>query len=73
MMATLPSNNKAVNERGSKSDEFQNQDQALERIRECLKGLRFGSINVVVQDGVVVQIDRTEKHRLRKPSSNMNS
>jgi len=28
--------------------------------------LRFGSVNVIVQDGVVVQIDRTEKRRLRR-------
>jgi hypothetical protein len=39
-------------------------EQELQQIRDALRGLRFGSINVVVQDGVVVQIDRTEKRRL---------
>lgn len=40
-------------------------DGALDQIRDALRGLRFGSISVVVQDGVVVQIERTEKKRLR--------
>jgi hypothetical protein len=37
----------------------------LSQIREVLHGLRFGSVTIVVQDGVVVQIDRTEKRRLQ--------
>lgn len=40
-------------------------DDALNQIRDSLRGLRFGSINIIVQDGVVIQIDRTEKRRLR--------
>jgi len=40
-------------------------DEALDQIRDSLRGLRFGSVNVIVQDGVVIQIDRTEKRRLR--------
>ncbi len=39
--------------------------RALEEIRISLRGLRFGSVNIIVQDGVVIQIDRTEKRRLR--------
>lgn len=38
----------------------------LEKIRDVLQGLLFGSVAITVQDGVIVQIDRTEKHRLRK-------
>ncbi len=37
----------------------------LTQIRDSLRGLRFGSLYIVVQDGVIVQIDRTEKRRLR--------
>lgn len=37
-----------------------------EAIVEALRGLRFGVVSVVVQDGVVVQIDRTEKRRVRR-------
>jgi len=31
-----------------------------------LSGLRYGTVCVVVQDGVVVQVERTEKIRLRR-------
>ncbi len=38
---------------------------AVEQIREALRGLRYGTVSIIVQDGVVVQIERTEKRRLR--------
>jgi hypothetical protein len=40
-------------------------EDALEQVRMLLRRLRYGSVNVIVQDGVVVQIDCTEKRRLR--------
>ena len=52
-------------------------EHELQQIRDALRGLRFGSVQIVVQDGVIVQIDRTEKRRLRRPGtareSNSNS
>lgn len=39
---------------------------ALGQIRRALSGLRYGTVCVVVQDGVVVQVERTEKIRLRR-------
>lgn len=42
---------------------------ALDEIRASLKNLRYGSVTVVVQDGVIIQIDRTEKHRLQSRRS----
>ena len=39
---------------------------SLEKIGGALRGLKFGSVNVIVQDGIVVQIDRTEKVRLSR-------
>jgi len=42
-------------------------EQEIAHIREALRGLRFGAVHVIVQDGVVVQIDRTEKRRVRGP------
>jgi hypothetical protein len=39
---------------------------ALERIQTALRGLRYGTVTAVVQDGVVVQVDRTEKIRIEK-------
>jgi hypothetical protein len=37
----------------------------LERIGEALSDLRYGTVTIVVQDGIVVQVDRTEKFRLQ--------
>lgn len=37
---------------------------ALDQIRKALRGLEFGSLTIIVQDGVVVQIDRTSKDRI---------
>jgi hypothetical protein len=44
-------------------------EQELRHIGEALRGLSFGSVTILVQDGVVVQIDRTEKRRLHRSSS----
>jgi hypothetical protein len=38
---------------------------ALDEIRASLKNLRYGSVTIIVQDGVIIQIDRTEKRRLQ--------
>ena len=39
-------------------------DAELSEIRDSLRGLRYGVVEIVVQDGVIVQINRTEKRRL---------
>ena len=44
-------------------------DETFNQIRDSLRGLRFGSVNIIVQDGVIIQIDRTEKRRLRNGQS----
>jgi hypothetical protein len=41
------------------------QDRSLGHVQRALRNLRFGTVTIIVQDGVVVQIDRTEKTRLR--------
>lgn len=41
-------------------------EQALEHIRQALTGLRYGEVSVIIQDGVIVQVERTERKRLRK-------
>jgi hypothetical protein len=45
-------------------------DDEINQIRESLRGLRYGSVNIIVQDGVIIQIDRTEKRRLRNGKTN---
>jgi hypothetical protein len=37
----------------------------LDQVRIALKGIRYGEVRVIIQDGVVVQIERVEKQRLR--------
>jgi len=39
---------------------------ALRYIEEALRGLQFGTLTIIVQDGVVVQVERTERHRFRQ-------
>jgi len=41
-------------------------ETALRRIGDALHGLRYGSVLAIVQDGILVQIERTEKTRLGK-------
>jgi hypothetical protein len=36
------------------------------RVIEALRGLRFGSVNLQVHDGVVVQLDVAERVRIRR-------
>jgi hypothetical protein len=36
----------------------------IRRITDALKGLRFGSVEVIVQDARIIQIQRLEKKRL---------
>ena len=39
----------------------------LEKILTALKDLKFGSVEVTVHEGRIVQIERREKHRLNLP------
>jgi hypothetical protein len=41
----------------------QHEERALAYVREALRGLRFGEITIKVQDGVIVQVERTERKR----------
>jgi hypothetical protein len=38
-------------------------DEVIARIRDAIASVRFGSVEVVIQDSRVVQIERTEKFR----------
>lgn len=43
-------------------------DDALKHIRHAIRGLRYGHVVVVVQDGVVVQVDRMDRRRIVRQS-----
>ena len=44
-------------------------DWALRQIEEALRGVQYGQVTVVIQDGVVVQVERTEKRRFQRRKS----
>ena len=41
-------------------------NEILRRIANAISGVRFGSVEVVIQDSRVVQIERKEKFRFDK-------
>jgi hypothetical protein len=42
-------------------------DETLQKILAALRGLRFGSVEIVIHDGRIVQIERRERMRLNLP------
>ena len=42
----------------------------LEHVRQALRGLRYGNVSLIVQDGRVVQVDRFEKIRVVESPAN---
>ncbi|HWG47211.1 MAG TPA: YezD family protein [Gemmataceae bacterium] len=39
-----------------------------QHVEDALRGLQFGSVTLLVQDGVVVQVERTERKRYQRSS-----
>lgn len=37
----------------------------LRTLEELLRDMRYGSITLIIQDGKIVQIDKTEKYRIK--------
>lgn len=40
-------------------------EAALEKVRKIAEEIRYGSVTLVIQDGVIIQIERQEKIRLK--------
>ena len=38
----------------------------LRYVEEALRGLQYGALTIIVQDGVVVQVERTERRRFQR-------
>lgn len=51
-----------------RSVEGQDEAGILREISAALQGLRFGSVEITVHNGQVVQIERKEKFRLQPPA-----
>ena len=45
------------------ADLNENEKKVLANVARALRGIRFGYVQITVQDSVVVQIDKTEKMR----------
>ncbi|MDX9740581.1 MAG: YezD family protein [Gammaproteobacteria bacterium] len=45
-------------------NEHSSTEEAVARLREALATIRFGSVEFIIHDGRVLQIDRKEKLRL---------
>ncbi len=43
-------------------------ETVLKVLADALRGIRYGTVTVIIQDGRVVQIDRTERQRLKPPA-----
>lgn len=41
--------------------------EQIKQIQELAGTIRYGSLTLVFQDGVLIQIDRNEKIRIHKP------
>lgn len=54
-----------ASERVERTKPIAARDPELERIRDAVRGLRYGEVRVIIQDGLVVQIERLEKQRFR--------
>ncbi|MDA8233678.1 MAG: YezD family protein [Clostridia bacterium] len=52
-----------ANDEQSESKECDLDD--IEHVIEAIKSMKYGNITIVVQDSKIVQIDKTEKIRLR--------
>jgi len=55
-----------------KNLEGQEDASILREIQAALNGLKFGSVEITVHNGQVVQIERKEKFRLSAPSNKIN-
>ncbi|MGP0172914.1 sulfur starvation response protein OscA [Pseudomonas sp. NCHU5208] len=49
--------------------EGQDETSILREIQNALHGLKFGSVEITVHNGQVVQIERKEKIRLQQPNT----
>lgn len=47
----------------SRATEESNDERILRQVSDALRSIRYGSIEVVIQDGRIVQIETREKRR----------
>jgi hypothetical protein len=57
------------NSEGTSSDAVISAEDWREVVKTLVKSVKFGSVQIAVQDGKVIQIDSTEKIRLDQPQT----
>lgn len=63
-----PDNDRPTSDRANASGGRNREEHlqwVLQQVRQALTGMKFGQITITVQDGLAIQIERTEKTRLR--------
>lgn len=53
---------------GISNDEGTSTQVVLKQVRQALHGLQYGEVAILVQDGVVIRVERTEKVRVYRSS-----
>lgn len=43
-------------------------EAVMTALSEALRGVRYGTVTIIIQDGRIIQIDRTERRRLTSPA-----
>ncbi len=49
---------------GTSKKNYDNIDASLTKVRKMVQDIRYGNVVLIVQDGKIIQIDKTEKVRL---------
>jgi hypothetical protein len=62
---TGSANSPAGDTQRSEGDDYRS-EEAIQRVLDAIRGLRYGQVTVIVQDGVIIQIERTQRTRLKK-------
>jgi hypothetical protein len=57
-----------TNDTPTQTDLDRELQERLRQILDALTGLQYGSVTIVIHDGRVVQIDRTQQRRVIKPA-----
>lgn len=53
----------------SEKDKNNRNEEYLSIIRDAVKEIQYGTVTVSIQDGVIVQVEKSERYRLRNSSS----
>ncbi|MNM39611.1 hypothetical protein D3C76_951830 [compost metagenome] len=40
-------------------------EQVSQKLNELIKGISYGTVTIVIQDGKIIQIEKNEKFRMR--------